>query len=86
VQQITCPYCGPRAQTEFEYYCDATAVEKSFEGETTGEALNRIFIRDDHLGFHQEVWQHVFGCRAWLSVERHNRTHEIRNTRVYCER
>jgi sarcosine oxidase subunit delta len=78
MQQITCPYCGPRAQTEFEYYCDATAIDSRFADETADEALERVFVRDDFIGFHNEIWQHVLGCRAWIRVERHNRTHEIR--------
>jgi heterotetrameric sarcosine oxidase delta subunit len=78
MQTIPCPWCGPRAQTEFEYYCDASAVDARFDEETAIEALERVFIRDDYVGFHDEVWQHVLGCRGWLRLERHNRTHEIR--------
>jgi heterotetrameric sarcosine oxidase delta subunit len=78
MQKIPCPWCGPRAQTEFEYYCDASAVDLHFDEESTSEALARVFIRDDYIGFHNEIWQHVAGCRGWLCLERHNRTHEIR--------
>ncbi|MDH4072648.1 MAG: sarcosine oxidase subunit delta [Gammaproteobacteria bacterium] len=78
MQSITCPWCGPRAQTEFEYHCDASAVESRFLEESVSEALERVFIRDDTIGFHQEIWQHVLGCRGWFRLERHNRTHEIR--------
>lgn len=78
MQNITCPWCGPRAQTEFEYYCDASAVDNRFGEESAAEAIERVFIRDDSIGFHTEIWQHVFGCRGWLRLERHNRTHEIR--------
>ena len=78
MQQIPCPWCGPRAQTEFEYYCDASAVDEDFGGESPADAIGRIFIRDDGIGFHQEIWQHVLGCRGWFRLERHNRTHEIR--------
>ncbi len=77
MQQLTCPWCGPRSQTEFEYLCDASAIDTDFESESTEMALERIFLRDDDIGFHQEIWQHVFGCRGWLKVERHNLTHEI---------
>ncbi len=77
MQQLTCPWCGPRSQTEFEYLCDASAIDTDFESESTETALERIFLRDDDIGFHQEIWQHVFGCRGWLKVERHNLTHEI---------
>lgn len=78
MHQINCPWCGPRAQTEFEYYCDASVVDTRFAEESMREALDRVFIRNDFIGFHEEIWQHVFGCRGWLRVERHTRTHEIR--------
>ena len=81
MQNIPCPWCGPRAQTEFEYYCDASAIDVRFDEESTDEALGRVFIRDDYIGFHDEIWQHVSGCRGWLRLERHNRTHEIRDAR-----
>ncbi len=45
-------------------------------------ALERIFLRDDDIGFHEEIWQHVFGCRGWLKIDRHNLTHEIRNAQA----
>lgn len=80
MHQINCPWCGPRAQTEFEYYCDASVVDTRFAEESMREALDRVFIRNDFIGFHEEIWQHVFGCRGWLRVERHTRTHEIRCT------
>ena len=78
MHEIPCPWCGPRAQTEFEYCCDASVVDERFDEESTGEALERVFIRDDYIGVHREIWQHVAGCRGWLRLERHNRTHEIR--------
>ena len=83
MQQITCPYCGPRAQTEFEYYCDASAIDSQFADETADEAFDRVFMRDDFIGFHDEVWQHVLGCRAWIRVVRHNRTHEVRRVETF---
>lgn len=80
MHQINCPWCGPRAQTEFEYYCDAAVVDTRFAEESMQEALDRVFMRDDFIGFHDEIWQHVYGCRGWLRVARHTRTHAIRST------
>jgi len=28
----------------------------------------------------QELWQHIFGCRQWIKVERDTLTHEIFKT------
>ncbi len=82
MQKLNCPWCGPRAQTEFEYLCDASAIDTDFESESTETALKRIFLRDDNIGFHDEIWQHVFGCRGWLNVDRHNLTHEIQQVQA----
>ena len=82
MQQISCPWCGPRALTEFEYFCQADAVAPDHAQESTAIALERIFLRDDFIGFHQEIWQHVLGCRGWFELERHNRTHEIRGVQA----
>ena len=30
------------------------------------------------IGYHDEIWQHTFGCRGWLRIERHNYTHDVR--------
>jgi heterotetrameric sarcosine oxidase delta subunit len=78
MHQLNCPWCGPRAETEFEYLCAASVVASDFASESTEMALQRIFLRDDEIGFHNEIWQHVLGCRSWLQVERHNLTHEVR--------
>jgi methylglutamate dehydrogenase subunit B len=78
MQKLTCPWCGPRAQTEFEYYCDASFVDSDFANESPDAAIDRVFLRNDHIGFHREIWQHVQGCRGWVRLERHNRTHEVR--------
>ena len=82
MQEIKCPWCGPRAQTEFEYFCDESALEPGWGNETGQQNLDRIFLRENHIGFHQEVWQHVLGCRGWFSLERHNATHEIAGSRA----
>ncbi len=78
MHEINCPWCGPRAQVEFDYYCHESVVDKRLAEESAQEALDRVFLRDDAIGFHAEIWQHVCGCRGWLRVERHNKTHEIR--------
>jgi sarcosine oxidase subunit delta len=34
---------------------------------------------------HQELWYHGGGCRSWLVVTRHTRTHDIIET-AFAER
>ena len=81
MQNIPCPWCGNRLQTEFEYICDDTVLAQEWDGESPEEELDRVFLRDHHVGFHGEVWQHVLGCRGWLVLDRNNLTHEIRGSR-----
>ncbi len=74
---IHCPLCGPRADKEFTYGGDANRTRP---GDDADEAAwyDYVFLRDNPKGWHIEFWQHAQGCRAWLKVERHTVTHEIR--------
>ncbi|HLT89336.1 MAG TPA: sarcosine oxidase subunit delta [Woeseiaceae bacterium] len=76
---IHCPHCGPRAQTEFRYRIDAEGVPVEWENESPDEAHRRTFYRTNAIGFHRELWWHEAGCRSWLVIERHNRSHAIRS-------
>jgi heterotetrameric sarcosine oxidase delta subunit len=75
--RIACPFCGVRDEAEFRYRGDATRRRPGPEaGE--GALLAYVYERDNPDGWHAEWWQHVFGCRRVLRVERHVATHEIR--------
>jgi sarcosine oxidase subunit delta len=67
-------------QTEFEYYCDDSLLTEVWGSEAVQQNLDRVFLRSNHLGYHQEIWQHTHGCRGWLRVLRHNLTHEIKES------
>ena len=74
--QITCPWCGPRPVEEFTYGGDATkARPKNPDDAGRGEWLDFVFYRENVAGLHEEYWQHVAGCRAWLVAERDTTTH-----------
>jgi len=80
MQQFECPWCGPRPQIEFTYHRDAESVPQGWPEEES-EYLERVFTRTNHLGFHEELWQHSLGCRGWIVIERDNLTHAVRATR-----
>jgi sarcosine oxidase delta subunit len=40
---------------------------------TTSE-FSKVYLRVDSTDLSVEYWQHVQGCRAWLSVERNPST------------
>ena len=81
--RIKCPYCGERGNGEFAYLGDAT-LERPTDaaGATLDEAARRrwhdyVYLRDNPVGPHRELWYHAAGCRAWLVVTRNVVTHEI---------
>lgn len=75
--RIDCPFCGERDQHEFSYGGDATRLRP--EESNTDQQIwsDYVFLRDNPRGWHQEYWQHVHGCRAWVCVTRNTLTHEI---------
>lgn len=81
MQLIPCPWCGPRAHVEFRYHCDAGALPRQWLRETGAEFQARTWLRDNHIGVHDEIWQHADGCRGWLMLARHNLTHAVEGSR-----
>jgi heterotetrameric sarcosine oxidase delta subunit len=75
---IPCPWCGPRDHVEFSYGGDAAARRPAEPSALSDEAwYGHIYLRDNPLGPHDELWQHHAGCRRWIRVRRDTLTHEI---------
>jgi sarcosine oxidase subunit delta len=72
---IDCPYCGERAQAEFTY--ERTLDSIVGLDMPVEEVLARLFSRANPRGEDRELWRHTFGCRQWLVLRRHRRTHAI---------
>lgn len=79
MQLLNCPWCGPRAHIEFTYIRDQQSVSTRGDGNDANiqHELERIYLRSNHPGAHQEIWQHSAGCRGWLRITRNNLTHEV---------
>jgi sarcosine oxidase subunit delta len=73
---ITCPWCGPRAQSEFTYGGDASLTRPAADA-PEAEWFAYVYQRDNPKGPHDELWLHSAGCRSWLKVRRDTRTHDI---------
>ena len=73
--QINCPYCGPRAQSEFifERSVDSVVVFDASQD----VAMEALFTRGNPRGVDDEIWRHTFGCRAWMVITRHRVTNDI---------
>ena len=74
---IPCPWCGPRAQTEFTYIGDATVDRPDPATASDDDWLAHIYLRDNPKGMHDELWHHAGGCRRHLKVRRDTTTHAI---------
>ena len=77
---ITCPWCGPREQTEFAYGGEAHIVRPKDPDALSDEQWgDYVFMRRNPKGRLLEQWAHAFGCRRWFNVERDTVTYAIKS-------
>jgi len=75
---VPCPWCGPRDAAEFGYGGEARpGVEAAVP--TPGQWRGYLYLRRNPAGWATEHWYHRYGCRRWLTVQRHTVTNEIRS-------
>jgi len=77
--RIECPWCGVRNEDEFSYGGDAS-VQRPNDDDSMDDWYAYVYTRNNPAGKHTEHWQHVNGCRAWITVVRDTVTHEIHST------
>ncbi len=77
--RIECPWCGVRNEDEFSYGGDASK-QRPADNASQDEWYDYVYTRDNPAGEHTEHWQHVNGCRAWITVVRNTLTHEVSST------
>ena len=82
--RIECPYCGLRDGSEFSYEGDATIIAKrpKISEKSLKAWVDYHYLRDNPLGKHSEIWQHVGGCRQFITALRDTKTHEIFGTQA----
>jgi len=73
---IPCPYCGMRPQDEFNFRGDATLVRPAPDADEAA-FFRYVYLRENPLGWSDEWWHHSAGCRQWIKVRRHTKTHAI---------
>lgn len=76
---IECPHCGPRNDAEFTY--QGEIIPRPAGDAHPVEWRSYLYQRQNRLGWQEERWFHVSGCRRFLVVERHTLTNEIRAVR-----
>jgi sarcosine oxidase subunit delta len=76
---ITCPWCGPRAESEFSCGGEAHIVRPldtdALDDKQWGDYL---FMRKNPKGQHFEQWHHSQGCRRWFNAERDTVTYRFK--------
>ncbi|MFF3286065.1 sarcosine oxidase subunit delta [Streptomyces sp. NPDC003023] len=75
---ITCPWCGPRDETEYHYGGQAHVPFPADAGDMNDhEWAQYVFYRDNPQGPFAERWVHSTGCRRWFNAVRDTATHQV---------
>ncbi|MEU8974377.1 sarcosine oxidase subunit delta family protein [Streptomyces monashensis] len=75
---ISCPWCGPRDESEFHYGGQAHVPYPEDPASLGDEEWARyLFFRANPKGPFAERWTHAAGCRKWFNAVRDTSTNEI---------
>ena len=78
---ITCPYCGPRDESEFS--CGGEAhIARPTDSMALSDAewADYLFMRKNPKGLHHEQWRHTRGCGRWFNVLRDTVSYRVHAT------
>ena len=76
--KITCPWCGPRAESEFSCGGEAhIARPLDTDALTDKQWGDYLFMRKNPKGLHREQWLHSAGCRRWFNAERNTVSYQF---------
>ncbi|HEY1998396.1 sarcosine oxidase subunit delta [Paraburkholderia sp.] len=68
---IECPWCGPRAESEFSCGGEADIARPPEAGLLSDKDWgDYLFMRKNPRGVHREQWLHTQGCRRWFKATR----------------
>jgi sarcosine oxidase subunit delta len=76
MQLFTCPFCGPRAESEFHFGGDAGNLRPEGDADATAWS-DYLYFRNNRRGPASEIWMHL-PCREVFAMERDTLTHEVR--------
>ena len=78
---IRCPWCGERAESEFNYGGEAGIARPALPEQLSDEQWgDYLFMRKNPLGLHREQWVHTHGCRRWFVAQRDTRNYTFTST------
>lgn len=71
------PLLGPRDAAEFTYLGAATLMDRPTPEDGPKAMHDYVYLRDNPVGLHRELWYHAQGDRSWLVVTRDTMTQVI---------
>ena len=81
---IECPWCGPRAETEFSCGGEADIARPLDTDKLTDKEWgDYLFMRKNPRGVHREQWLHTQGCRRWFKAQRDTVSYEIQGYETF---
>ncbi|MFL9961800.1 sarcosine oxidase subunit delta [Paraburkholderia sediminicola] len=81
---IECPWCGPRAETEFSCGGEAGIARPLDTDQLTDKEWgDYLFMRRNPRGVHREQWMHTQGCRRWFKAQRDTVSYEIQGYETF---
>lgn len=77
MQNIPCPFCGPRDEAEFRCGGQTHITRPEPEKASDEEWATYLYVRDNPRGWARERWLHAHGCRQWFNLVRNTLTHQL---------
>ena len=78
---IDCPWCGPRAESEFAYGGEGgIARPMATEAMSDEQWGDYVFMRKNPKGLHHEQWRHASGCGKWFNALRDTVSYRFHGT------
>ena len=75
---ITCPFCGPRSESEFAYGGPVVDKRPSAPQEMSDtDWITHLTHVPNPMGPVTERWCHTRGCGTWVVITRDTVTHDI---------
>ncbi len=76
MQLFSCPFCGPRDESEFHYGTEAGNVRPDGADVPAGRWADYLYMRDNLKGATREVWLHMT-CGEFFVMERNTVDHKV---------
>lgn len=80
MQIFTCPFCGPRDETEFHFGGDAGNARPDGRDVSAADWSRYLYLRNNPKGSATEIWVHL-ACREFFAMTRDSVTHAVLDVR-----